>query len=367
MKRKLSGYGLLFASLALSSTAGVWWGCAAGPADTTSGTGGSTSSTTTGTGATGGIDIMPDGGVDDAEAGTCTSISEKAERVPVDIVFILDRSGSMAGAKWEGTKSALTTFVNDPASIKIGVGLLYFPSFTGDTCDFGSYMVLNVPIAPLPGNSFPITNSFPAEANAYGTPTYAALKGGLHAATAYQDAHPTHKVVVVMATDGDPYGCPDEDLDIIADLAKSARNYNGVLTYVIGVEGSVIPNMNKIAEAGGTGAAYDITNDISEFSAKIAEIKSEVLGCEFEIPMPPNGLELDPKQVNFSYTPQGMGDPKVLLKADNLIDCAGSPGWYFDNNISPTKIILCPASCATVQNDNNAEVNVLFGCNSLVN
>ena len=201
---------------------------------------------------------------------------------------------------------------------------------------------------------------------------YAALLGALKVATAYQDAHPKHKVNVVLATDGEPNTCElaietPATIGDIAKLAKSALNYNGVRTYVIGVEGSIIANLNKIAAAGGTTAAYDITNDISDFSAKMKEIRSSALGCEFGIPLPPDGKDLDPGKVNFEYTPKGMGMPKLLLRADDLADCKGQPGWYYDSNFVPTKIILCPASCSTVEADLTAKVDVLFGCTSQLN
>jgi hypothetical protein len=379
MKRTMRIQRSVFVMLASSCVAAAWWGCSANPPD--SQTGGSSGSPTTttqtttgkaGTGGTGGIGGDFDGGAGVGGAPACTSISAVAERVPLDMVFLIDRSESMAGMKWTGTTTALTEFFNDPASIKIGAGLVYFPhDFPNDIdkkfCAPETYQVLDVPIDVLPANTFSLTNSFPAEATGYsGTPTYGALKGALQVATAYQDSHPNHKVIVVLATDGEPWGCPETAIDPIAALAKSARNYNGVLTYVIGVSGSIIANLNKIAAAGGTKTAYDITNDITQFSAKMKEIREEALGCQFEIPPPPNGKELDPEEVNFSYTPEGMGAPKLLLHADDILACKDKPGWYYDNPFTPTKIILCPASCATVQADLKAEVNVLFGCKTQI-
>lgn len=371
MSRRMSIFKPVFVSLTVGWVAAAWWGCSAAPGEQTTETG-TTQSTSagaggTGTGGTGGIDVDFDGGGGAEDAGACTSTSAAAERVPLDIVFIVDRSGSMSGSKWIGTKAALTTFFTDPASAKIGAGLVYFPNDKPSSCLPDDYKVLDVPINVLPANAFALTNSMPADALGYGTPTYAALKGALMVATAYQDSHPKHKVIVVLATDGDPYGCEETSISLIADLAKSARNYNGVLTYVIGVSGSIITNLDKIAAAGGTEAAYDVTSDISLFSAKMKEIRSEALGCDFEIPPPPSGQELDPNEVNFSYTPQGMGTPKLLLRADDLADCNGLPGWYYDSNNAPTKIILCPASCATVQADPAAEVSALFGCKSQIN
>jgi uncharacterized protein YegL len=361
----------VFVSLTLACLAAAWWGCAAAESDPMASTSASASATSGnggsgGAGGTGGIDVNTDGGAPVDDSGACTSTSAAAERVQLDIIFLIDRSGSMSGPKWNGTTAGLTEFFNDPASAKIGAGLEYFPNYKADSCIPADYQILDVPIDQLPDHAFELTNSMPANATGATTPTWGALKGALMAATAFQDAHPTHKVILVLATDGDPNACGDATIDDIAALAKSARSYNGVLTYVIGVEGSILANLDKIAAAGGTGAAYDITKDINQFSAKMEEIRGAALGCEFAIPTPPDGAELDPDKVNFSYTPKGVGTPKILLRALDLADCDGSPGWYFDNNIAPTKIILCPASCATVQADGNAKVDALFGCKSQI-
>jgi uncharacterized protein YegL len=361
----------VFVTLALASLAAAWWGCAeaeTAPADlSTSTQGASSSSGGGGMGGAGGSDVEVDGGMPGEDAGTCASISVEAERVQLDMIFLIDRSGSMSGPKWQGTKSALTKFFNDPASTKIGAGLSFFPNNKADSCVPEDYFTLNVPIDELPGNAFKLTNALPADATGGTTPTWGALKGTLMVATAHQDANPTHKVVVVLATDGEPNACGATTIDNIAALAKNARNYNGVLTYVIGVAGSVIPNLDKIAEGGGTGKAYDVTNDINEFSAKMEEIRGAALACEFQIPPTPGNMMLDADKVNFSYTPKGLGNPKLLLRADDLADCNGQPGWYYDNNFTPTKIILCPASCTTVQADTKAKVDVLFGCKSQLN
>jgi hypothetical protein len=359
----------LFVSLALAWTAVAWGGCAKSSGELPGGTSSSSTGTSSGSGGSGGTGGLEfDGGAGGSEdSGACVTTSAESHRVPLDIIFLIDRSGSMSGPKWNGTKTALTTFVNDPASAGLGAGLVYFPAQKPDECNPQNYALLDVPIGVLPANAFALTNSIPFDALGSDTPTYPALKGALSEATAYQEAHPTHKVIVVLATDGDPNGCNLNDIDQIAALATSARNYNGVRTYVIGVAGSTIANLDKIAAAGGTTAAYDVTQDINEFAAKIAEIRTEALGCDFELPPPPNGQALDPDRVNFTYMPKGMGSPKIVPRADDLADCGDLPGWYYDSNSGPTKIILCPASCATVKADDAAKVTVLFGCNSVIN
>jgi hypothetical protein len=73
---------------------------------------------------------------DDAGLGACGADTQTAKQLPVDILVMLDASGSMmekTGAnaagptKWAGVKSALTAFFADPKSAGLGVGLQVFP------------------------------------------------------------------------------------------------------------------------------------------------------------------------------------------------------------------------------------------------
>ncbi len=63
----------------------------------------------------------------------CATSSEEAKRVPLDLYFMLDTSGSMddlvldGQSKWDQVSAALVAFVRDPDSAGIGVGLQYFP------------------------------------------------------------------------------------------------------------------------------------------------------------------------------------------------------------------------------------------------
>lgn len=326
------------------------------------------------------------GGNNDGGGETCRATTAKAEPTPLDIIFMLDWSQSMGGESWAGTTAGLQTFFDDPLSAGIQAGLVFSPTVkplgTDGPCNMDLFKVLDVPIAPLPQNSFLLTNAMPADAVGSPTPLWAALGGALMAATAYQDANPTHKVIVVMTGDGDYNSCkptPESDLyniNAISSWAKQALDYNGVRTYVMAVQSSTIvcggsptgciERLQQIAEAGGTNVVYDAQN-ISEFSEQMVEIRRAVLGCDFEIPDPPDGEFIVPNEVNFTYTPGGTDIPITLPRADNLADCGDDPGWYFDNNTNPSKIIVCPASCNTIQNDPLAEVAAEFGCASVAN
>ena len=63
---------------------------------------------------------------------SCAEEAHDGKLVPVDLLFLVDISGSMeesAGAqsKWVALRDALQTFVRDPKSVGLGAGLLFFP------------------------------------------------------------------------------------------------------------------------------------------------------------------------------------------------------------------------------------------------
>lgn len=366
-----------FLFVSLGAAAAAFWGCTASKDNTfapgSGGAGGeaATSSSSTTSGGDGGGSIVFDAGKPDGnelldDASVCTGADAKASLVPLDMIIVLDKSGSMIGEKWDTATTALKAFFNDPKSDGIGAGLVYFPNDQSDECVYTDYANLDVPVGTLPGNAPALVTSISAhDADGADTPTYPALKGALAAATAYQDAHTDHKVIVVIATDGDPNGCPPSDSASIAGLAKQARNYNGVTTYAIAVPGATLSNLNAIAAAGGTVKAYDVTQDITQFSAKMAEIRSQALACEFPIPDPPMGEQLDPGKVNVNYT---AGSSTMTTTLPNVLSegqCGGKAAWYYDNNTAPTKILLCPTACQQVKSDSGANISVKFGCKTI--
>jgi hypothetical protein len=79
---------------------------------------------------------LPDASAADAAAATpgekCAEETYAADAVPLDLLLLVDTSGSMsepAGqrSKWEMARDALVTFVRDPKSANLGVGLQFFP------------------------------------------------------------------------------------------------------------------------------------------------------------------------------------------------------------------------------------------------
>jgi hypothetical protein len=96
----------------------------------------------------GGFGDPVDGGLRDAGLNACANSSQRGRVQPLDMTMMLDSSGSMwlrtqsGEFKWNAVKGALTSFLNDPASSGMGIGLQYFPLFrngTPNVCTQGSH------------------------------------------------------------------------------------------------------------------------------------------------------------------------------------------------------------------------------------
>ena len=361
------------------------------------------------------------GGSGSNVGGGCVGAGDTAQKVPLDLVVMLDRSTSMEGitgsgeSKWVVVTNAFKQFVAQPETAGIGMGLQYFgqPSSlacnvsfcttdadcgpaacgpcnelvpmsglflcggfngggVGDSCDAADYATADVPIQPLPGVANAITASLNAHSPTTGTPTLPALQGAVQFATSWATQNPSHVTVVVLATDGIPEAC-DTTQSVIEGAAAAGFNGNpSIRTFVIGVEdqmGGGLGFLNGVAAAGGTGQAFLITADPNAqqaFVDALNDIQGAALPCAYVIPDPPDGEELDFNAVNVEYTP-GDGSPaQILGKVDNEAACGPAGGWYYDNPGDPAQILLCPASCDLISGDTTGQVDIVLGCETKI-
>jgi hypothetical protein len=335
----------------------------------------------------------------------CASQSSKGQLQPLDMYIMLDQSGSMKdNNKWGNVTSALNAFVAQPSMAGVGVGLQYFGvtggsaggcqngkacasdadcsggacapilnicicSGGGDSCNAADYAKPEIEIEPLPGVAQKITASISAHSPSTGTPTSAALQGAVDHAKAWAQAHAGHVTIALLATDGDPEEC-DTNLGNIDAIAAAALAGNPkILTFVIGV-GSSLSNLNGIAQAGGTNQAFIVDtggNAQQQFLDALNKIRGQALGCVYSIPLPTGGGQIDFGTVNVQYTPGDGSPPSILPKVADKGSCpASGDAWYYDNNSAPTQIILCDSSCSKIEADKSGEVNIVFGCGTVV-
>lgn len=92
-------------------------------------------------------------------------------------------------------------------------------------------------------------------------------------------------------------------------------------------------------------------------------IKSAKLSCEWALPDPPAGEKLDPKLVNVEFIDDN-NTSTVFGKVPTAADCSKVSGdaWYYDNDTTPTKVIVCPQTCTKIQGQLAARIVIHFGC-----
>jgi hypothetical protein len=253
-------------------------------------------------------------------------------------------------------------------------------------CSVADYEKLDMPILPLPAAHEPLvrilaygeSQFFPGvfPSGGPGTPHGPALAGALNRLRQHQSANPTHRVAVVMATDGLPDGCMPADAAGIAALAARARMERpGIATYVIGVHAEGDPDarplLDRVAAAGGTGSAFivDATADLGQrFRDALDKIRVAQLPCEFAVPQPSRGA-IDFAKVNVRFTAGGA--PQETLPYVGSVDRCDPMrgGWYYDvppEQATPGRVLICPASCTRFTGDPAGRVSLAYGCKTVV-
>jgi hypothetical protein len=371
-------------ALALATACGDGAGSTVGVG--ANGSGASSGNGQTGGTGTGGSLSLNDGGQSQPGPGAagdsgdgCAADFAAAKLRPVHLAFAFDVSGSMGKLdlpyhdpelKWRPVVAATRAFFEDESSAGISASLTFFPA-EDDKCDASVYEQPDVTRTELPSDAFgaAISAIDPKTADDWrgGTPTLAVVKGSVEYLTSLAASAPDAQHALVLVTDGYPQGCDDED-DEIATVAAAIKSAAPQFpTYVIGVKNpaggpDTVTDLESLAKAGGTEHAILInTGDASQTSADlraaIARIRERSVSCDAAIPATPGGAPFDSQKVNVSMQ---LGGKASQLGYDQ--SCEAESAWRYDDEQAPTSIVLCPATCETVQQDATAQLSVEFGC-----
>ena len=369
----------LCVDLGIGGSDGVGGGSTGAGGDTT-GVGG----VTTGTGG------APAAGGTGGTGGACTEFVLPVSLVPVNLVFIVDQSGSMGtGDSWDNTplrwvplRDGLTAFLNEPGSRRQNASLEFFPA-AGSlevACRVAQYETPAVELMPLDSITVadsPFLTAFNDTTPGGGTPTLPALLGSLNYARTLIEANPDTITVVVLFTDGPPAfsvdgqavpGCTDPMENTVPNIATIAAQglADGIPTYVIGIadDPDGLASLHQIAQSGGTGTATviatgDPTATTTEIQAELARIRGHHQSCS--IPAPEVQSQVDWTAATVLVTVDG-----IVNVLEQTPGCASGLGWQYlyspDAPNTPSHIELCQPTCETVQGLPEAELSVDFGC-----
>ena len=307
-----------------------------------------------------GSSLFADGGAgaDSGLGNECAKSSVKPAAIPVQLVFIFDRSESMAGTKWTACSQGLAAFFAAPAGAGVSASLQFFPGVS-NACAPATYAAPVVTMRALPNQS-DFQTAIKSAQLVFGTPTLPALTGSLQYAQTQIPSNPGGTTAIVLVTDGDPVGCGSTLASVTN--AAAASKAAAVPVFVVGIGNT--GNLNAIAKAGGTGQATLVSASSpaqtqADFLKALENIRGQTLACEYKIPALPQGTSLH--QVNVTYTTGGGVANTLTYDAT----CSGSvPGWHYDDVKNPTKIVLCKLTCDAVQQDPKGTVDVVFGCDT---
>lgn len=244
-----------------------------------------------------------------------------------------------------------------------------------NSCEAADYAKPAVAIQPLPGAAPALASALAAKVPEGSTPTSAALSGAVDHAKAFAAANTTHTVAVVLVTDGLPSVC-DQDMGNISAIAAGALASAKIRTYVVGIfaadqQGTAKTNLDRIAKGGGTGQAFIVSvgsKTQQELLEALNTIRGNALPCEYNVPKPASGIP-DYGKVNVQHTTP-TGNKALFGYSKTAASCdPQAGGWYYDVDPSgggtPTKIVLCPASCSAVKSA-GGQVDVVLGCQTVV-
>ncbi|MCY1064071.1 VWA domain-containing protein [Nannocystis sp. RBIL2] len=308
----------------------------------------------------------------DGTTGECAAVSETAtnKKQPADIIFAIDNSGSMD---------------MEIASVQANMN-----QFSAKIINSG----IDVRVIVISDNSICVgaplgSGNCPADSK---PPTYTRINQGVGSNNALQlilDTYPQYKDLLrpdaathlVVVTDDDSNlgagafdtqfkaleaGMADYKMHAICG-AKGPSDIlwciqNAVCCAFTADAGDVY--LDLIADTGGKWGdlcLQNFTPVFDELSTQV--IEAATLACEWTIPEP-MGEPIDFDKVNVEFDD---GTPETFGKVPSPAECADvSDGWYYDDEQNPTKIVVCPQTCAKIQGVPDAKINIEFGCETII-
>lgn len=291
-------------------------------------------------------------GVPPTGDANCGQVTSSTNRMPADVLLVLDRSGSMdysttssercgtdpnCTPRWPALTAAVDATLATTAD-SISWGLKLYTS-TGKNCTVDPGVEVPISATAVSAIQSLIENTTPGG----NTPTAQAIE----AATAYLKTvdDPNNKVIL-LATDGEPNcrpGGASSSTNVPGTVAAiAAARDAGFPVYVIGI-GPEVGNLDNFAEAGGTTSYYPATSpqDLADAFAAISEL---VTTCTFTLSLEP-GADLT----------------NVAVYLDkNLVQKDPANGWSFGANNQ--SIVLNGAACEKVKSGAASKVEILVGC-----
>lgn len=329
-----------------------------------------------------------------------------AKPVPGNVLFVVDRSGSMqiklsnGGTRWTESKKGFFSLLESlPANTRVGA--MMFPQ--GDApitcCNINPTLndvKCNCATGELPGiaqrcaaNNYnvpiPVTDisqSQIADIESYisssdkefywGTPLAPSLQGAIAQQKALKA---TGTKSIVLLTDGYPTSCDStsdpkaNDIQRVVDVAAQGSK-DGVRTFVMGVidgtKGARADYLSPVAAAGGTSRSQSCATDSSCFypvnektfaqdmKSAFDQIAMQAFDCTFDLPEVQGNATADLSKINVQLK-DSKKNATPIARDTTQVD-----GWDFLPD--QKHLQLHGGACAAVKGDTSTSVEIVVGC-----
>jgi hypothetical protein len=349
--------------------------------------------------------------------GACGITKLTAKSLEVNVLLVIDKSGSMADKptgfttdKWSALKTALKSSLGAVEN-SLSFGLELYPlsadpknpipvKCSTNCCDMPALPGINVPVAAGSTSVPDILSTLDATPPGGGTPTAEALKRALEYFTTGDGKSLTGDKYVLLATDGGPNcnaqapqcdeskctlnldgNCPIEGSDAggfqgnccnanlegpklcldDGETTAQLQNLNkaGIKTFVIGIPGSEAYKtyLDEFAVAGGeeNPAAPPKYFAVSA-SGGVGELTNVLSSITKKL--------IRSCELKLTSEPRDLGKLNVYVDGNEL-KRDDANGWKLDTSTSPPTVDLTGSACTEVETKGARSVQVVFGCPSV--
>jgi hypothetical protein len=257
--------------------------------------------------------------VNDGKGNVCETLNARADPRPPEVLIVLDRSGSMAGERWDRVIAAIDNVTKSFPEVQFGLSM--YPAIGEELdCKPGKLDVASSSDSQKPIHDALFADAARAIQDVGYTPTASTLRS---AATFLSDVLDNpHDRYVLLVTDGQP-NCnaagpvkSSDDLEATLMALTDLEN-GGVRTYVFGyLTAQFATVMDQMAVAGGTEKHYAVEDEATILKA-FEQISSSLAPCTFGLENDVPGVEfvrvkLDGKELEYDADGFGMAGARTI-------------------------------------------------------
>ncbi|MBX3246771.1 MAG: VWA domain-containing protein [Myxococcales bacterium] len=301
----------------------------------------------------------------------CATVEVGATRVTPNIMFVVDRSGSMdlnfgpGITRWQAAKDAIIGRTGTGADRGVVGELESTVRFGLQTYPGGASACL--PLRGTAGSRSMTLNNYTAinaffrpETASGGTPTHAALRQAYDQIVA--SPPPDGPPFIVLVTDGEPNGCTtgctcvggNARAQVVQEVQRGFTL--GIRTFVVSVGTDVATtHLQDVANAGvgAAGAPFWVATNPAGLTSAIREIIGGARSCEMDVS---GAIDADVAcmgEVRLGTRLLMCNEPATTMS------CAGRTGW---RRVSSSAIELCGSDCDALLADPDAVLTGQFPC-----